>query len=233
MELLVVIAIIGVLIALLAPTLARGKSAAKRTACASNLRQLGLATQLYCDDHDGKLFPYRFDNDANGTRYWFGWIARGAEGERLFDAEQAALYPYLKSRGVEVCPSLDYRNDFLKPKAVGASYGYGYNLHLSPPLAQPGLRITQIKHHSRVGLFADAAQINTFQAPASPERPMLEEFYYFSQSERTVHFRHEQRANVVFVDGHVESEQMAADSRDARLPQANVGRLREGLFQLR
>jgi prepilin-type N-terminal cleavage/methylation domain-containing protein len=80
-ELLVVIAIIGVLTALLVPALARGKSAAKRTACASNLRQLSLAAQMYCDDNDGKLFPYRFENDAIGTRYWFGWIAPERKSE--------------------------------------------------------------------------------------------------------------------------------------------------------
>jgi prepilin-type N-terminal cleavage/methylation domain-containing protein/prepilin-type processing-associated H-X9-DG protein len=232
-ELLVVIAIIGVLVALLVPALARGKSAAKRTACASNLRQLSLATQMYCDDNDGKLFPYRFESDAIGKRYWFGWIARGAEGEREFDAERGVLFPYLKGRGIAVCPSLDYSSGFLKLKAVGASYGYGYNLHLSPPIAQPGLRVTQVTHHGRVGLFADSAQVNTFQAPASPERPMLEEFYYFNQSERTVHFRHEQRANVVFLDGHVDSEKMAIDSQDERLPQANVGQLRDGVFPAR
>jgi prepilin-type processing-associated H-X9-DG protein len=139
----------------------------------------------------------------------------------------------VKGRGIEFCPSLDYNSEFLKLKAVGASYGYGYNLHLSPPLAQSGLRLTQIRNHGRVGLFADSAQVNTFQAPASPERPMLEEFYYINQSERTAHFRHEKSANVVFLDGHVGSERMAADSLDVRLPQANIGRLRDDLFQLR
>jgi len=232
-ELLVVIAIIGVLTALLVPALARGKSAAKRTVCASNLRQLSLAAQMYWDDHDGKFFPYRFDNDSQGTRYWFGWIARGAEGERSFDAEQGALYPYLKGGGVEICPSLNYNSDFLKPKATGASYGYGYNLHLSPPFAQSGLRITQVEHHAQVGLFADSAQVNTFQAPASAEHPMLEEFYYVNKTEPTVHFRHEQRANVVFLDGHVESEPIVEGTLDDRLPEANVGRLRERMFQIR
>src|SRR5690606_23376396 len=134
-ELLVVIAIIGVLSALLVPALSRGKDAAKRAACASNLRQLGIASGMYWDDNDGRFFPYRFESDGEGTRYWFGWIARGAEGTRVFDAKQAALYPYLRGRGVETCPALNYGSDVLKAKAVGASYGYGYNLHLSPPSA--------------------------------------------------------------------------------------------------
>lgn len=229
-ELLVVIAIIGVLTALLAPTLARAKSAAKRAACVSNLRQLGLASHLYWGDNDNKMFPYRFTNDSGGTRYWFGWIARGREGEREFKAEEGALFPYLKGRGVEACPSLNLHSRSFKLKARGASYGYGYNLHLSPPIAQPGLRITQLKQLDQIALLTDAAQVNTFQSPASPDNPMLEEFYYFNSSDRTVHFRHEGTANVLFLDGHVSQNDPEKDSIDQRLPPAHVGRLPSTVF---
>ena len=54
-ELLVVIAIIGVLAALLLPTLSRAKRKAFNIACISQLKQLGIATRLYAEDQEGKL----------------------------------------------------------------------------------------------------------------------------------------------------------------------------------
>jgi prepilin-type processing-associated H-X9-DG protein len=54
-ELLVVLAVIGLLAGLLLPALARARESGRATACLSNLRQLGIALQLYVQDHENRM----------------------------------------------------------------------------------------------------------------------------------------------------------------------------------
>ena len=56
-ELLVVIAVLAILMALLLPTLASAREKGWRTACLSNLRQMGIAIRAYATDYDGNI-PY-------------------------------------------------------------------------------------------------------------------------------------------------------------------------------
>ena len=232
-ELLVTIAIIAILASLLLPALTRSKVSAQSVRCVNNLHQLSIAAQLYWDDNNGNTFPYHTSFTNNGDIYWFGWIATGDETTRAFDAHYGALYPYLAGRGVELCPALNYSADHFKLKAEGATYGYGYNLKLSPP-NKPPLNIRKLSRLSGLALLADAAQINTWQAPASPDNPMLEEWYYVDDNatgqQPNGHFRHNQRANVLFCDGHVGREQMVPGSLDNRLPAMMVGDLRHEII---
>lgn len=226
LELLVVITVIGIMAALLLPALTGAKRSALRVQCVNNLRQLGIATELYWQDNESRAFRWRGGAIDGGDLFWFGWLQRGAEGERAFDVTKGVLWPYLKGRGVETCPAFRYSSSRVKLKATGASYGYGYNLHLSSPLGQSAVNMDSIPNRDQLALFADAAQVNTFQPPASPDNPMLEEFYYINAFEPTTHFRHGKPANVIFADGHVAGELAVAHSVDERLPKMRVGRLR-------
>lgn len=226
-ELLSVTAVVSVLAGLMLPALARARSGAGGARCGSNLRQLGLAAQMYWDDHLGLAFSERRERTNDGWTYWFGWLADGREGAREFRAESGALWPYLEGRGVETCPGLNPCSPLFKAKARGAASGYAYNLLLGPRDGPPR-KMNTVDHPGGLAVFADGAQVNDFQPPASPERPMLEEFYYFGTNrlEATVHFRHRSRARAWFADGHVGVEAGDPGSEDLRVPGQPVGRLR-------
>ncbi len=74
-ELLLVIAIIGVLAALLLPSLSSAKEKGRQIQCVNNLRQLQLAWQLYADDHDGWLPRNSGGQAAGRIEVEYNWIA--------------------------------------------------------------------------------------------------------------------------------------------------------------
>ena len=237
-ELLVVVAIIAILAAMLLPALSRSKQSAWRVECTGNLHQLGVATHLYWDENSGNCFQWIYSStNSDGHLYWFGWLQSDstAEGKRMFDLSAGVLFPYLNGSDVRLCPALYATPAEFKLKGDDVIFSYGYNNSLSPAgIISPSVNVNKIKRPADFALFADAAQINDFQDPASPDHPMLEEWYYLDVNTNfsspnyypNGHFRHAQRANVVFCDGHVGRETMMSGSLDQRLPNQGVGQLR-------
>jgi prepilin-type N-terminal cleavage/methylation domain-containing protein/prepilin-type processing-associated H-X9-DG protein len=230
-ELLVVIAIIAILAALLLPVLGRSKESAKSAKCLNNLRQFCLSAQMYWNDNNGQTFAYGGILTNDGALYWFGWIGPGPEETRPFDPAQGALYPYMGT-GVDLCPSFDYGSSRFKLKASVPTCDYGYNVALGS-LAESPVNMKDICQPSALALLADAAQVNTFEAPASVKNPMFEEWYYINQdaSEPNGQFRHNERANAVFCDGHVERQAMVPGTLDQRLPAQLIGWLSQTILQ--
>jgi prepilin-type N-terminal cleavage/methylation domain-containing protein/prepilin-type processing-associated H-X9-DG protein len=239
-ELLVVIAIIAILSAMLLPVLNRGKLSAQRAQCESNLHQLGIATQLYWDDNGGSCFLVGGAVTNNGQLWWFGWLGPGAEGHRPFDLSVGKLFLYLNGSDVRLCPSLDSQSPHFKLKATNVVFSYGYNSYLSAAPNRPPVKTDGIRQPVGTALFADAAQINDFQKPASHNNPMIEEWYYLDNPTNYPsssyyphgHFRHSQKANTAFCDGHVGLENFVPGSIDPKLPSQLVGRLRPEILLL-
>lgn len=205
MELLVVMAILSILVTLSAGGVFSVREKARGLECSSQLRQMAMAAEMYRQDNHGRLFPY-LDTGSHGSsgnrRYWFGQSGQGAESFRRFDPESGYLHAYLGAGRIRLCPSFPYGKSFVKLKYDGVSFGYGYNIHVASGNLDTGS--PHILRPAGTVLFADAGQINNFQAPASPENPLFEEFYLIGRFQRTVHFRHTLRSGAVFCDGHVD-----------------------------
>ncbi len=142
-ELLVVIAIIAILAAILFPVFQKVRENARRTACLSNLNQIGKASLQYTQDYDEAYYPHRYTNkDASGATIPLsdpllqknggpvpnGAFAGGSAETKTFWISM--LQPYIKSYDVFKCPDtpngwVGYNTDGKSCTAAGCD-GIGY-----------------------------------------------------------------------------------------------------------
>ena len=214
-ELMAVIAIVGLLVSLSARGLLQARDGAHAAVCREQLGQLQAAHLMYLEEHRGRFFPFS-ENTPEGRLWYWGLETGGTgEGSRGLDKEAARLAPYFDQGSIELCPSFARNSHHFKAKFTGASHGYGINVFLLsdwPSLMRVGeeartvYRATGIAAPVRTLAWADSAQVNTWQPPASRSNPMLEEWYYLNASNPPkFHFRHGKspRVQAAWMDGHV------------------------------
>jgi prepilin-type N-terminal cleavage/methylation domain-containing protein/prepilin-type processing-associated H-X9-DG protein len=129
-ELLVVIAIIAILAAILFPVFAKARETARRTACLSNVKQIGLALLMYADDYDEYLPPWGNVPVNGGKLSEFCFYTDGV----LCWAD--LILPYTSNVQIFTCPSRPEEGLFSRPLAH--SLGYALACYGDPQLYASG-----------------------------------------------------------------------------------------------
>jgi prepilin-type processing-associated H-X9-DG protein/prepilin-type N-terminal cleavage/methylation domain-containing protein len=135
-EMLVVIGIIGVLAGLLLPALISARERAREAACSSNLRQLFMAMEMYCNHFNEYYLSAARDSMIpvggnlerwHGIRQQTGADASGNPIYTPFDSALSKLAPYLGTDGkVKECPTFASKWQSSGAYEIGCG-GYGMN----------------------------------------------------------------------------------------------------------
>jgi prepilin-type N-terminal cleavage/methylation domain-containing protein/prepilin-type processing-associated H-X9-DG protein len=189
-ELLVVIAIIAILAAILFPVFAKAREAARATSCRSNLKQLGSAVQMYSQDYD-ELMPI----------------------ERTINPSTSVIQildPYIKSKGVQDCPSQTAKSSIV----YNGERSYSYNTW-----ALSNQSLAAIQNVAETVCIADSTP-NTWQGawmlfrPSNGRRldavngtatPTWGAGATQGYTQMNFAERHSDMGNTLWVDGHVKS----------------------------
>ena len=145
-ELLVVIAIIAILAAILFPVFQKVRENARRTACLSNEKQIGLGVLQYNQDYDEKYI-------AGANRYGRG---SGWAGQ---------VYQYIKSTGVFHCP-----DDSTSLPGTNVSYGLNaqFSAYNTNGTGSNGISLAQINSPAKTVLIFEVTNSGYYDITIPP-----------------------------------------------------------------
>jgi len=248
-ELLVVIAIIAVLVAMLLPALQQAREAAKKAVCINNLRQLYIAGINYITENNfylppqigGGSFPWPYERWPVYFLPYLGY--KGKWPITMSDPPSLGMYEFRDGVSYRTAADTGTRgpNPYFCPSATGpwvsppgalvsaihggghnrgvwADYGYngrlagGWNIGLNDWDAIP-TKLTDVRPVDRVIFFADT----------SGSSHVVYTKYYGDIPQPPDCPRHLGKKNMIFFDGHVESDVMIAAEYNnvATIPNAN------------
>jgi prepilin-type N-terminal cleavage/methylation domain-containing protein/prepilin-type processing-associated H-X9-DG protein len=202
-ELLVVIAIISLLVSILLPSLQNAKELARQALCKTNLRQIALGGLFYAEDFDDTLPPAYTTEPPP----WMGW----------YDY----TYPYVgRQAGPEGRPDYDENTIFICPTDENqlqrlTSYGGNLSAGRSTPASGP----KYVQRGEAYDFYSN--EINSINPSVTSwyldagyapwpggELGIYWEVIYYRIANapyRNLRWRHNDKLNAVFMDGHVET----------------------------
>ena len=192
-ELLVVIAIIAILAAMLMPALSRAREAAKATSCVGREKEVLSSLSFYINDNKGKF------------------IVRGGASETWYVKNMPWGYllnytGYVSNVDLMICPSLNPDGKFNAAVDPARQLIYGmprYMTNWGPYLRSYTVTPGGSECIELNGITGNKMILTDSIATTLTPRKQIFEWSFASGSTNIAHFRHSDRANIGWIDGHV------------------------------
>jgi prepilin-type processing-associated H-X9-DG protein/prepilin-type N-terminal cleavage/methylation domain-containing protein len=203
-ELLTVIAIIGILAAILIPTVGAVREKAKSTKCVSNLRQWGTAVISYANDSRGNYAiqeRYKTNDGSEGNWYWYQFLRPMVYGKYLGAVEN----------GMGMCPSQETRPGASSIDSAGYMLARPSVEIGGAPINSMVIPLFKVRTPSRFVLMTERA----YTADLSPvtgsdfESPQLSNSNARNNAQGFI--RHSGKMNTLWADGHVSKTVYSGD----------------------
>lgn len=195
-ELLIVIAIIALLATILFPVFARARENARRAACQSNLRQIGLGFSQYIQDND-EHYP---------LNAWCPAWAPGCAAASPPTPDRPTLWfhaldPYVKSVQIHNCPTSPYQVQYTDSTGhwvYNSGSSYGWNVYWDPTV---GGEVTPFDGLNAAAVPDPAGTLLAGDANGYYRMSGYTDDYVVNSS--GVSARHFEGSNILWADGHV------------------------------
>lgn len=161
-ELLVVIAIIAILAAMLLPALSKAKAKAQGASCLNNLKQWGLATQLYATDNQDFLPPDGAPNpsDTATNTGWYIQLPQTLSMPRYHDQLWRTNASADIGRSIWLCPSNPRRSNGINL----FHYCLNQNVNGTGSGSAP-VKLSSLQHHSALVWLFDSKNLPAVGTP--------------------------------------------------------------------
>jgi prepilin-type N-terminal cleavage/methylation domain-containing protein/prepilin-type processing-associated H-X9-DG protein len=200
LELLIVVAIIGILVSLLMPSLQNARNKAKDAVCISNVKQLGIAVNIYAVGDDGRLPSHK----KNGSTSWAEFI--DIQSTELFLCPRTDKWTY--TNGNEHVPDVSTKWN----RTHRQCYGYnGFWLGLSPystgfqsqPMSRNTTYLGDCASPTEVIMISDSSPMNNgYWASTLWYKWRQRAEGANNEGVKAAHGNKSKMTNIVFVDGH-------------------------------